>query len=41
MVGVNNAVSASYNIFADINGDAVVSLSDVQAVRAHLGASQP
>jgi hypothetical protein len=41
MVGVNDAVSASYNIYADINGDGVVSLSDVQAVRARLGGSQP
>ena len=41
MVSVNNASTATYNLFADLNGDAVVNLADVKIVRARLGTSLP
>ena len=41
LVGVNNARSAPYNIFADINGDRTVDLTDVQIVRAQIGTTLP
>jgi hypothetical protein len=41
MVGVNNAAVGIYNVFADENGDGVVSVSDVQTVRSRLGTSLP
>ena len=41
MVGVNNATVAPYNLFADINGDGVINISDVQAVRAKIGTALP
>lgn len=37
MVGVNTAIAAAYNIFADINGDGLVDLNDVQAIRTRNG----
>lgn len=37
MVGVNIAIATPYNIFADINGDGVVNLLDVQVVRTRNG----
>lgn len=37
MVGVNLARSAPYNIFADIDGNGVVDLNDVNIVRAQIG----
>ena len=40
-VSVNNAISAPYNIFADMNGDGIVNLSDVQIVRTRNGTSLP
>ena len=41
LVLVNNARSAAYNIFADINGDGVVNLTDVTIVRNQTGQSNP
>jgi hypothetical protein len=41
MVGVNNAISAPYNVFGDMNGDGVVSSADVQVVRARAGTTLP
>jgi len=40
-VGVNNAISSPYNIFADMNGDGVINIADVQIVRARSGTSLP
>jgi hypothetical protein len=40
-VGVNAARSQAYNIFADINGDGVVDINDVNLVRTHLGGTNP
>lgn len=37
MVAVNAAHSAPYNIFADMNGNGIVDVSDVQIVRARAG----
>ena len=37
MVGVNAATVAPYNIFADIDGNGVVNVADVQVVRSRLG----
>jgi hypothetical protein len=34
LVGVNNMIPGPYSIFADINGDGVVNVSDVQAITA-------
>jgi hypothetical protein len=39
LVLVNNARSAPYNIFADINGDGVVNTADMTAVRNQTGQS--
>ncbi len=41
MVGVNNATVAAYNVFADINGDGIVNITDVQIVRTKIGTSLP
>ena len=41
MVSVNNARSAAYNIFADMNGNGVVDITDVQIVRTNVGNTQP
>jgi hypothetical protein len=41
MVGVNNASTKPYNILADINGDGVDNLADVQMVRGRLGTALP
>ena len=41
LVGVNGAVTAPYNIFADMNGDGVVNIADVQVVRTRTGTTQP
>jgi hypothetical protein len=41
IVSVNNAVSAPYNILADLNGDGVVNIADVQIVRTRVGTSVP
>lgn len=41
LVGVNNARSAPYNIFADVNGDGIVDLTDVQIVRSRIGTTLP
>jgi trimeric autotransporter adhesin len=41
MLQVNSAISQTYNIFADMNGDGVVSIADVQLVRSHAGATLP
>ena len=41
LVGVNNATVTPYNIFADINGDGVVNITDVQIVKTRIGTSQP
>jgi hypothetical protein len=41
IVTVNNAVSAPYNILADLNGDGVVNITDVQIVRTRVGTSLP
>ncbi|NDQ58861.1 MAG: PASTA domain-containing protein, partial [Acidipila sp.] len=41
LIGVNNATVSPYNIFADMNGDGTVSVSDVQIVRARVGTSLP
>jgi hypothetical protein len=38
---VNNARAAAYNIFADLNGDGVVDLNDVQIVRTRNGTVLP
>ena len=37
LVGVDNATTAPYNVFADTNGDGVVNLTDVQSVRSRIG----
>ena len=41
LVGANAATRAPYNIFADINGDGLVNLSDVALVRTRIGATLP
>ena len=41
MVGVNNATKAAYNIFADLNGDGVVNITDVSIARSKIGTSLP
>ncbi|HTS11528.1 MAG TPA: FG-GAP-like repeat-containing protein [Candidatus Limnocylindrales bacterium] len=41
MVLVNTAHSQPYNVFADMNGDGVVDVSDVQIVRARAGTHLP
>jgi Dockerin type I domain len=41
LVGVNNARSGAYNIFADMNGDGVVNVADVEIVRLQVGTSLP
>jgi hypothetical protein len=41
LVLVNNARSAAYNIFADINGDGVVNTADVLAVQQKIGQHNP
>jgi len=41
MLAVWNATAQAYNIFADINGDGVVNLTDVQIVRSRIGTSLP
>ena len=38
---VNNARSQPYNIFADINGDGVVDIADINIVRTQIGKSNP
>jgi hypothetical protein len=38
---VNNARAAPYNIFADLNGDGVVDINDVQIVRTRTGTLLP
>jgi len=38
---VNSAISQAYNIFADMNGDGVVSIADVQVVRSRAGTTLP
>jgi hypothetical protein len=40
-VGVNNASSSPYNIFADMNGDGVVNVADVRIVASRTGTSLP
>jgi len=40
-VGVNNARSLPYNVFADANGSGVVDAADVTLVRSRLGATLP
>jgi hypothetical protein len=41
LVGVNNARSQPYNIFADMNGDKVVDANDVRIVQSQIGKSNP
>jgi len=41
LVDVNNATKTTYNVFADMNGDGVVNLADVQIVRLRAGTSLP
>ncbi|MBI2679720.1 MAG: hypothetical protein HYX25_01785 [Candidatus Solibacter usitatus] len=41
MVGVNNARSLPYNIFADMNGNGNVGVDDVQVVRTRVGTFPP
>jgi hypothetical protein len=41
LVSVNNATIATYNVFADINGDGVVNIDDVQMVRTRIGTLLP
>jgi hypothetical protein len=41
LVLVNNARSQAYNIFADMNGDGVVDINDVQIVRNRIGTTLP
>jgi len=41
LVGVNNATTTAYNPFADINGDGIVNIADVQLVRTRVGTSLP
>jgi hypothetical protein len=42
LVGANAAIGRQpYNIFADINGDRVVNLSDVAVVRTRIGSTLP
>jgi hypothetical protein len=41
LVGVNNAIISPYNVFADINGDVVVNITDVQIARLRVGTSLP
>jgi hypothetical protein len=41
LVLVNNAISQAYNIFADMDGDGVVTVADVQIVRAQAGTTLP
>jgi hypothetical protein len=38
MLGVYDAMSQPYNIFADLNGDGVVNTTDVQVARSRIGA---
>jgi len=41
VVAVNNARALPYNALADLNGDGVVDLTDVNIVRSRIGASLP
>ena len=41
LVDVSNATRTAYNIIADMNGDGVVNLTDVQIVRTRAGTSLP
>ena len=41
LVGVNNAITAPYNIFADMNGDGIVNVAAVQIVRARASTTLP
>ena len=41
VVLANNATSEPYNIFADMNGDGVVDINDVQIVRSQVGNTLP
>ncbi len=41
LVGINNAASQPYNIFADMNGDGVVNITDVTIARLRVGTSLP
>lgn len=41
LVQVNNARAAPYSIFADMNGDGVIDINDVQAVRLRIGTALP
>ena len=36
-LGVYYAISQPYNIFADLNGDGVVNITDVQIARSQIG----
>jgi len=38
---INNARSAPYNVFADLNGDGIVDLSDYQVARVRAGTTLP
>ena len=41
LVGINDATTAIFNLFADINGDGVVNVSDVALARTRIGTSLP
>ena len=41
VVLVNSGRTMAYNILNDINGDGIVDLNDVNAVRARIGAQLP
>ena len=41
LVGINNATAASYDIFADINGDGIVDVNDVTLARTRIGTTLP
>jgi beta-lactam-binding protein with PASTA domain len=41
LVGINNATIAPYNVLADMNGDLVVNITDVQLARLRVGTSLP
>jgi len=41
LVLINNARSAAYNIFADLNGDGFVDINDVSIARTRIGTTQP
>ena len=41
MTLINNATAAPYNVFADIDGDGAVTISDVQLARKRIGTALP